>query len=172
MKVVMRSSLSAMGSTSLPKSEIQPCLRARYPSQRSENAAIRKRIQARKRAVNVGVNSSTATIGAMMMRPTVMTFGSVLRSSSGMSAQRLQDQLADRLECVEHADTGNGDRLILRQTHRIQLTAQLIGRHGTGQIAFVPLQHDGQLRRIVAIISEVLVQVLERGNVRVHALGL
>src|SRR5690606_14239179 len=56
--------------------------------------------------------------------------------------------------------------------HRVELTTQLIDRHGVREIALVPLQHDRQLVRIVAVVRQVLVEVLERGDVRVHALRL
>src|SRR5688572_31825682 len=75
MKVAASSSLSAIGSTSLPKSEIQPYLRARCPSKRSEKAATRKRIHAIKRAEKVGTKISTKMTGQSRIRTTVMMLG-------------------------------------------------------------------------------------------------
>src|SRR5690606_20931615 len=148
--VMTRSSLSAIGSTSLPKSEIQPYLRARWPSQRSENAATRNRMNAISRAVNVGTNARNPTTGASAMRAIVIAFGRALRSNAmRRSAQRLQDELAHGLERVEHADAVDCDCLVLGQAHRVELPAQLIDRHGVRQVALVPLEHDRQLVRVV-----------------------
>src|SRR5690606_19676095 len=98
-----------MGSTSLPKSEIQPYFLARWPSQRSENAAIRKRMNAISRAVNVGTKARNPTTGASAMRAIVIAFGMALRSNAmSLSAQRFQDELAHRLQRVEHADALDG----------------------------------------------------------------
>src|SRR5690606_28155647 len=112
---------------------------ARCPSQRSENAAIRNRMNATSRAVNVGTNARNPTTGANAMRAIVIAFGSALRSNAmRRSAQRFQDELAHGLERVEHTDAVHRDRLEFRQTHRVELTAEFIDRHGVRQIPLVP----------------------------------
>jgi hypothetical protein len=69
-----------------------------------------------------------------------------LEERPARSAQRLEDELADRLQRVEHAGALHRHRLVLLQAHGIELASQLLDRQRARQVTLVPLQHDGQLR--------------------------
>src|SRR3954452_18298547 len=88
------------------------------------------------------------------------------------SLELRQHQLGDRLEGVENADAGRGDRLVLRHVGRIEQLLELVHRGGVGHVPFVVLDDIGNLVEVVTLFLQVVAQVLERLDVRFHALDL
>src|SRR6476646_188327 len=111
--VANSSSLSAMGSSSLPRSVTWLRERARYPSYTSLIAATRKM----KNAISLGqypsMNGSSAMTGVKQIRTRVMMLGTVHMSAP--LPQGLDDALADRLEGIEHAFARDGHGLEIRR---------------------------------------------------------
>ena len=79
MNVAARSSLSANGSRSFPRSVIHPYFRASQPSHTSESPATTKRTKAQRRSPTPGDMARRNITGHTAILATVMTFGRVKR---------------------------------------------------------------------------------------------
>src|SRR4028118_1268240 len=127
MKVAARRSLSARGSSSLPRSVISPWERARCPSHRSEKAAIKKMIHAAKRSPKPSTNSRGTRTRARTILPRVIRVGRFIPCTPWLpSAERLDDRLAHRLQRVEHPDPAHAHRLEGGDASGVELLLQLL----------------------------------------------
>src|SRR5207244_10713461 len=170
------------------------------PSTTSDTAAARKT----RNAITLGqypwMKGSSAMTGVRQMRASVRMFGRVQRIGRFL-AQRLQDQLADRLERIEHSVPPHGDgfhvrrpahplapglldealagvrgisghlllRGVLDRPPRVERRLEVLDGRGIRQIPLVVLDDEGDLGQVVAVLRHVVVQVLHRIVVRLHA---
>src|SRR5262249_35884086 len=79
-----------------------------------------------------------------------------------------QDLPGGRLQGVEHSPAGRRDGLEGRLPLDVQLAVHLVHRKGGRQVALVELKDVGDLRDVVAVLSQVLVEVPDRFGVRLH----
>src|SRR5688572_32595819 len=107
----------------------------------SESAAARKTRNAPRRWAQLSVSSSGATTSARTIRPSVMAFGR-LRQAIRL-AERLDDELADRFQRIEHADAAGRHRLEVGGVAGVQLPLQLVQGGDVGKVALVVLDHEG-----------------------------
>src|SRR5689334_339325 len=80
-----------------------------------------------------------------------------------------QDELGDRFEGVEHAGAVHGDRLERRLALEVELTIHFARVDGGREVALVELHDVGDRLQVVALLFEVLVEIRERLDVRLHA---
>src|SRR5512144_1375636 len=111
MSVARSSSLSATGSRSLPRSVICWRVRARWPSTTSLMAAARKTTKAMNLGQYPWMNGRSAMTGVSAILTRVMMLGRVHMGPLPRSAERLDDQLRDGLQGVEHALPRHGHGL-------------------------------------------------------------
>src|SRR5512138_195056 len=83
-----------------------------------------------------------------------------------------QDELGDGLQRLEDADAGGRDRLVLGDVPRVEQPAELLDGRDVGQVALVVLDDVGDPVEVVPLLGEVHAQVLDRLDVRLHALDL
>src|SRR6476469_9545525 len=94
--------------------------------------------------------------------------------SCGVSAllQLSQDLAGDGLKRFKNAHALKGDRLDDGLVALPKLLLERIERHGVGQVALIELQHVRDLLEIVAVLAKILLQVLKRLDIGVHAFFL
>src|SRR5690554_1457014 len=90
---------------------------------------------------------------------------------SGSSAaffELSEHELRDRLESLEDALAGRSNGLKIRHAVRVQRGAELFDRGDRGHIALIILNDEGDLIEIVALLGEVMPEVFERFDIRIH----
>ena len=78
----------------------------------------------------------------------------------------------DGLQGVKHALPGGGDGLDNRLALTLQFGGEILDRNDIAEVALVELKHVRNLRQIVALRLEVLLQVVQRLDVGIHSLFL
>ena len=114
-------------------------------------------------------------LAALRGLPAESRRGGLERAAGSPSSTRLllaklhQHLLRHGLERVEDAVTRGRGRLERRLALEVQLAVELLGGHRRREVTLVELQDVGNGREVEPVLPEVLLEVLERLDVRVHA---
>src|SRR6185312_14435086 len=106
-------------------------------------------------------------LGSWSLLPLTVSWGSAL------PAPKLgQHRLGNRLQGVEHAGAAGRAGLEFGRLGGIEHLTQLVERRRVRQVALVVLDDVRQLVEVVPLVGQVEAQVVERLDVRLHALDL